>query len=66
MYEDIIIANKKAFGDNVVSDSTILQINNVNQFEVINEFYGFRSLISETELKSLIKLNEFAKGNIDF
>lgn len=66
MYEDIILANKKAFGDNAVNAGTIVQINGINQFEVVNEFYSFRSLISEAELKSLIKLSEFTRANIDF
>eukprot|EP00347_Sterkiella_histriomuscorum_P012073 403369992 len=66
MYDDIIIANKKIFGENEVQNNTITQLNQISQLEVAQELFSFRALISEAELKSMIQLNEICNTNIDF
>ncbi|CDW71523.1 UNKNOWN [Stylonychia lemnae] len=66
MYDDIIVANRKIFGENEQQTTAINAINAINQFEVAQELFSFRALISQSELKSMIQLNEICKANIDF
>ena len=66
MYDDIIIANKKIYGENETQVTAITAINAINQLDVARELFSFRALISQAELKSMIQLNEICQTNIDF
>lgn len=54
MYDDIIVANRKIFGENEQIASAVQAVNAVNQLEVAQELFSFRALISQAELKSMI------------
>lgn len=66
MYDDIIIANKKIFGESELQTQTITALNGINYQDVASELFSFRALISQDELKSMIQLNEICSANINF
>jgi len=46
MYDDIIIANKKIFGESELQTQTITALNGINYQDVASELFSFRALIS--------------------
>lgn len=58
LYEDIAKHNQKIFGQSQQHITLLQEMNKTDHMKVVNELYSFKGLISESELKALMQLNE--------